>query len=93
MGAGLVLATGGGALPASAGGDVIPVYVVPLDDFPEAMSAKIAQVLTMLLRIRVQASMRLPPLPVSALPGTRQLAGEPLPPPEPARDSAATIAV
>lgn len=66
------------ALAARPGGESVAVYVVPLDDVTEALSATVAHALARQLGIRVRAGMRLPPLRIPALPGTSQVAGEAL---------------
>lgn len=58
--------------------DAVAVYLVPLDDFPEEMAAKLAQILQADLRIRVRGGLRLPPLDIPTLPGTEQAIGEAL---------------
>jgi len=74
----LALLGSGAAFALKGGGDAVSVYVVPLDDMPEALAATVAQSLARQLGIRVRAAMRLPPLRVPVLPGTDQLAAEPL---------------
>jgi hypothetical protein len=59
-------------------GAAVAVYVIPLDDFPEALAGTLAQRLQDELGIRVRPSLRLPPLDVPMLPGTRQLVAEEL---------------
>jgi predicted Zn-dependent protease len=54
--------------------DAVRVYLVPLSDFPEDLAGALARALQENLRFRVKASLALPPLPVSTLPGTNQLA-------------------
>lgn len=56
--------------------DTVRVYVVPLDDFPEDLAGGLAGALQEDLGLRVKASIRLPPLPIPLLPGTRQLIAE-----------------
>ncbi len=73
----LALLGSGGAVAAGPGAPVA-VYVVPLDDVPEALSATVAHALARQLGIRVRAGMRLPPLRIPVLPGTGQVAGEAL---------------
>ena len=68
----------GAALALKSGDESVAVYVVPLDDVPEALSATVARALARQLGIRVRAAMRLPPLRVPMLPGSKQYAGEPL---------------
>ena len=68
----------GTALALKSGDESVAVYVVPLDDMPEALSATVAQALARQLGIRVRAAMRLPPLRLSRLPGTEQYAAEAL---------------
>lgn len=76
---GLALLGSGAALAVrSRGGEIVPVYVIPLDDFPEAYSANVAKALASQLGIRVRAGMRLPPLQVPVLPGTDQYVAEEL---------------
>ena len=56
----------------------VAVYVVPLDDFPEALAGTMARRLQDELGIRIRPSLRLPPLDVPTLPGTGQLVAEAL---------------
>ena len=74
----LALLGSGAALAIRSGGETVPVYVVPLDDVPEALSATVAQALARQLGLRVRAGMRLPPLRIPTLPGSDQYAGEAL---------------
>lgn len=53
--------------------DAVPVYLVPLDDFPEELAAALAKSLQSNLGFRVKASVRLPPLTIGTTPGTTQL--------------------
>ena len=75
---GLALLGSGAAFAVRSRGDVVPVYVVPLDDFPEDYSANVARALASQLGIRVRAGLRLPPLRIPVLPGTDQYVGEAL---------------
>jgi len=68
----------GVALALKPGSESVAVYVVPLDDVPEALSATVAQALARQLGLRVRAGMRLPPLRIPMLPGTEQYGGEAL---------------
>ncbi|MCC2961645.1 hypothetical protein LK540_14540 [Massilia sp. IC2-278] len=68
----------GAALALKSGDESVAVYVVPLDDVPEALSATVARALARQLGIRVRAAMRLPPLRLPRLPGTEQYAAEAL---------------
>jgi len=74
----LALLGSGAAFAIKSRGETVPVYVVPLDDFPEALSATVAQALAQQLGLRVRAGMRLPPLRIPVLPGSDQYAGEAL---------------
>ena len=56
--------------------DAVPVYLVPLDDFPEELAAALAKSLQNNLSLRVKASVRLPPLPIATVPGTTQLVSD-----------------
>jgi predicted Zn-dependent protease len=56
--------------------DAVAVYLVPLDDFPEALSSTLARSLQQSMGFRVKASLRLPPLRIDTLPGTNQLGAE-----------------
>lgn len=56
--------------------DAVPVYLVPLDDFPEELAAALAKSLQNNLSLRVKASVSLPPLPIATAPGTTQLASD-----------------
>lgn len=56
--------------------DSVPVYLVPLDDFPEELASALAKSLQQSLDFRVKASLRLPPLKIATLPGTSQLIAE-----------------
>jgi predicted Zn-dependent protease len=56
--------------------DAIPVYLVPLDDFPEDLAEALAKSLHQDLKVRIKASLRLPPLRINKLPGTEQLIAE-----------------
>lgn len=75
LGAGVAAAT---ATAQTTDGAPVRVYVIPLDDFPEALAGVIAQRLQDELDIRIRPSLRLPPLDVPVLPGTRQLDAEAL---------------
>lgn len=75
---GLALLGSGAAFAVRSRGEDVPVYVVPLDDFPEEYSANVAKALASQLGLRVRAAMRLPRLQVPVLPGTDQYAAEPL---------------
>jgi len=79
LGAGM--GAGAGAAAAAArtqDGVPVRVYLIPLDDFPEALAGTMAQRLQDELEIRIRPSLRLPPLDVPTLPGTRQLVAETL---------------
>ena len=56
--------------------DAIPVYIVPLADFPEDLASALAKAMSQDLAIRVKASVRLPPLTINTLPGSNQLVAE-----------------
>jgi predicted Zn-dependent protease len=56
--------------------DAVPVYLVPLDDFPEELAAALAKSLQNNLSLRVKASLRLPPLPIASVAGTNQLVSD-----------------
>lgn len=56
--------------------DAVPVYLVPLDDFPEELAAALAKSLQNNLGFRVKASVRLPPLTIGTVPGTTQLVSD-----------------
>lgn len=56
--------------------DTVPVYLVPLDDFPEELAGALAKSLQNNLSFRVKASLRLPPLNIATAPGTTQLASD-----------------
>lgn len=56
--------------------DAVPVYLVPLDDFPEELAAALAKSLQNNLSLRVKASVSLPPLPIATVPGTTQLVSD-----------------
>ena len=75
---GLALLGSGAAFAVRSRGEAVPVYVVPLDDFPEEYAANVARALASQLGIRVRAGMRLPPLRIPVLPATGQYAGEAL---------------
>ena len=75
---GLALLGSGAAFAVRSRSEVVPVYVVPLDDFPEDYSANVARALASQLGIRVRAGLRLPPLRIPVLPGTDQYASEAL---------------
>ena len=75
---GLALLGSGAAFAVRSRGDTVPVYVVPLDDFPEDYSANVARALASQLGIRVRAGLRLPPLRIPVLPGTDQYVSEAL---------------
>lgn len=53
--------------------DIVRVYLVPLSDFPENLAGALARGLQENLRIRVKASLALPPIKIATLPGTNQL--------------------
>jgi len=74
----IALLGSGAALAATSKGESVPVYVVPLDDVPEALSATVAHALARQFGIRVRAGMRLPPLDIPVLPDTGQAVGEAL---------------
>lgn len=70
-------ALGSGAVRSQPGPlDGVPVYLVPLDDFPEDLAGTLARALQEGLGFRVKASLRLPPLRLPVLPGTNQLIAE-----------------
>ncbi|XYJ09786.1 hypothetical protein ACSUZJ_20765 [Telluria sp. B2] len=75
---GIALLGSGAAFAVRPRGEAVPVYVVPLEDFPEEYAANVAQALASQLGIRVRAGMRLPPLRIPVLPGTGQYAAEAL---------------
>lgn len=75
---GLALLGSGVAFAVKPRADIVPVYVVPLDDFPEDYSANVARALASQLGIRVRAGLRLPPLRIPVLPETNQYASEAL---------------
>jgi hypothetical protein len=54
----------------------LAVYVIPLDDFPEALASRLAGLLQEQLAIPIKASLRLPPLGLVPFPGTNQYPGE-----------------
>jgi predicted Zn-dependent protease len=54
----------------------VPVYLVPLDDFPEELAAIVAKSLQTDLNVRVKSSGSLPPLQIATLPETNQLVAE-----------------
>lgn len=56
--------------------DAVPVYLVPLDDFPEELAAALAKSLQNNLGFRVKASVKLPPLTIGTAPGTTQLVSD-----------------
>lgn len=56
--------------------DAVSVYLIPLDDFPEHLASSLARQLQQDLKLRVKASLRLPPLSLTTLPGTNQYAAE-----------------
>lgn len=52
--------------------DAVSVYLVPLADFPQDLASSLAKRLQQDLNLRVKASLQLPPLNLSTLPGTNQ---------------------
>lgn len=58
--------------------DEMPVYLVPLDDFSQALAANLAQGLQQALGLRIELSAPLPPLRLPRMPGTNQYASEAL---------------
>lgn len=74
----LALLGSGTAYALKSGDESIPVYVVPLDDVPEALAATVARALARELGLRVRTGMRLPPLRLPVLPGTEQVVAEAL---------------
>ncbi len=56
--------------------DIVDVYVVPMDDFPEDKAAEIANVMADDMQLWVKSSVRLGNLYASKLPGTNQLIAE-----------------
>jgi predicted Zn-dependent protease len=56
--------------------DVVAVYMVPLDDFPSELAEALAKALQQKLNLRIKASIPLPPLSLTTLPGTNQYAGD-----------------
>jgi predicted Zn-dependent protease len=56
--------------------DTVDVYIVPLDDFPEAAAAVVAKSLSSDLKLWVKGTLRLGALDVPNLPGTNQLVSE-----------------
>lgn len=74
----LALVGVGPALAQPGPSDQIRVYLVPLDDFPEALAGNVARVLEQDMGLRIKASMRLPPLAIPVLPATGQYVAEDL---------------
>lgn len=58
------------------GPDTVVVYLVPLDDFPEAVASSMARFMSDDMKIWAKATLRLPPADYARLPGSNQLAGE-----------------
>jgi hypothetical protein len=56
--------------------DAVAVYLVPLDDFPEDVAGSLARALQQSMGLRIKASLRLPPLALTAMPGTNQYSAE-----------------
>jgi len=56
--------------------DAVPVYLVPLNDFPEELAAVLAKSLQANMGFRVKASLQLPPLVIATAPGTAQLVSD-----------------
>ena len=56
--------------------DAVPVYLVPLNDFPEELAAVLAKSLQANMGFRVKASLQLPPLVIATTPGTAQLVSD-----------------
>lgn len=54
--------------------DAVPVYLIPLDDFPSELASSLARSLQSSMGFRVKASLPLPPLRIDSLPGTNQFA-------------------
>ena len=56
--------------------DAVPIYLVPLDDFPEELAALLAKSLQADMGFRIKASVKLPPLGIASIPGTTQLVSD-----------------
>lgn len=54
--------------------DAVPVYLIPLDDFPSELASSLARTLQGSMGFRIKASLPLPPLRIDSVPGTNQLA-------------------
>lgn len=75
----LLLILTASATPAQAqevGPDTVAVYLVPMDDFPEAVAAKLARQLSDDMKLWVKATVRMGKLDIQRLPGTNQLIAE-----------------
>lgn len=66
----------GPVLARDKGPDTVDVYLVPLDDFPEAVASSMARFLSDDMKLWAKATLRLPPADYARLPGSNQLAGE-----------------
>ncbi|MGH8493314.1 MAG: hypothetical protein ACRERR_09455 [Moraxellaceae bacterium] len=56
--------------------DTVAVYLVPMEDFPEAVAAKLARQLSDDMKLWVKATVRMGKLDVLKLPGTNQFIAE-----------------
>lgn len=57
---------------AQANPDIVQVYLVPLNDFPQDLASAMARDLQRNMKLWVKASLALPPLPIPILPGSNQ---------------------
>lgn len=56
--------------------DIVDIYIVPMDDFPEDKAAEIANLMTEDMHLWVKSSVKLGNLYANKLPGTNQLIAE-----------------
>lgn len=68
----------GAAQPQPLLDDEVAVYLVPLDDFSQALAANLSQGLQRALGIRIESTAPLPPLRLTTVPGTQQYESEAL---------------
>jgi hypothetical protein len=64
------------ALALEKGPDTVDIYIVPMDDFPEAVAASAAKFMSDDMKVWAKGTLRLGDLGVQKLPGTNQLIAE-----------------
>lgn len=72
----MLIALSSSALAGQASLDTVDVYLVPMEDFPEAGAAAIARTMSGDMKLWVKGTLAMGALDVATLPGTNQLASE-----------------